>query len=164
MLCWELSCDSPRCGWQADHTHPLGAASKVRALLQNPDLQRGTRFQKAGNSSFPPCSLVAPGAQKGEMPQKHYFQSISRGPENLGFQTCEPGLPLPASLPHPTPPPSLPAFSTPYKYLLCSWTQPWAGSGSGKWGRGAHPQDTLSLGQVGHNSCMTDRRLLVFCG
>lgn len=103
MLCWELSCDSPRCGWQADHTHPLGAASKVRALLQNPDLQRGTCFQKAGNSSFPPCSLVAPGAQKGEMPQKHYFQSISRGPENLGFQTSEPGLPLPSSLTPPTP-------------------------------------------------------------
>lgn len=93
---------------------------------------RGASLQEAGRPSFPPYSLVAPSAQWGgggnalEALFPEYFQGAPS--ESEGFQTSGPGLAFPARLPHSP----LPVCSTPYKYLLCCCTQPWAGSHGGK--------------------------------
>lgn len=91
-------------------------------------LWRRTVFQET-RLFLPPYFPAAPDDPRGRgVPQRHYFQNISRGLANLkGSKTVgqdglsQSGFPIHL----------LPGYSAPCKYLLCRWTQPWAGSQGG---------------------------------
>lgn len=102
---WDLSCSSLKYEWQAPPPHPATLHCPLGPLglpqwgwpFTESCAGKGPVCRKQKYHPFLPYSLVVPGNFRGEMPQKHYLQKISRDPVNLkGSGPLGPAWPSPA--------------------------------------------------------------------